>query len=258
MAVVTFSLFGFDTLPSRLWAFSQMGLAKRYLRAIPGLRFFKLMGTGAGAGFSTWPNFGVYALLCEWESIEEARQRLATAPIVGRYKKKCARTATLYLSPVTSRGSWGRHSFDCARDSQALRTPIVALTRASIRPAALAQFWHRVPAISHAIGQQAARRFMIGTGEVPWLHQVTVSVWDDIEAMEQFSLKSKAHGEAVSRAYREGWFSEYCFTRFNLLDVEGAWAGLELVRPSTGSVLHQDEMTPSSAKTPEAFRLAAE
>jgi hypothetical protein len=51
VAVVTFSLFGFSSLRQRLWAFSQMGLAKPSLRKTPDLGFFKLMGTGSGAGF---------------------------------------------------------------------------------------------------------------------------------------------------------------------------------------------------------------
>lgn len=258
MAVLTFSLFGFDTLPSKLWAFSQMGLAKRHLRAIQGLRFFKLMGTGAGAGFSTRPNFGVYTLLCEWETIEQAKRSLATTGIAQRYRRQAARTATLYLSPVTARGSWAGHVFECVQDAEQLRTPVVALTRASIKPWALARFWRRVPAISDAIEQEADRRFMMGTGELPWVHQVTVSIWDDIEAMQRFSLQSATHGEAVKHAYREGWFSEYCFMRLNLLEIEGAWAGLESVRPLSGLAVKDDHNGNGLAGASDMFRHAAE
>jgi spheroidene monooxygenase len=79
VTVVTFSLFGFSTPRQRLWAFSQMGLAKPALRKIPELQFFKLMGTGSGAGFSTRPNFGVYTLLAEWPSMKIARERIDSA-----------------------------------------------------------------------------------------------------------------------------------------------------------------------------------
>jgi hypothetical protein len=54
--IVTLSLHRHDTLASRLWAFAQMGLARRPLKRVPGLRSWKLMGTGAGDGFSTRPN----------------------------------------------------------------------------------------------------------------------------------------------------------------------------------------------------------
>jgi hypothetical protein len=38
--------------------------------------------------------------------------------------------------------------------------------------------------------------------------------------------QAPTHGEAVRLAYQDNWFSEYCFTRFNLLAIEGRWQGL--------------------------------
>ena len=226
MTVVTFSLFGFATLRKRLWAFSQMGLAKPALRKIPDLRFFKLMGTGYGAGFSTRPNFGVYTLLAEWPSMEVARERIASAGGLEGHRQVADRMATLYLEPVGSRGRWDGHRFEVAADAREQKLPLVALTRASIRPSKLFRFWSRVPAISETVEREDMRRFMIGTGEIPWLHQVTVSLWQSAEAMERFSRESATHGEAVRLAYQENWFSEYCFTRFNLLATQGDWQGL--------------------------------
>lgn len=226
MTVVTFSLFGFATLRKRLWAFSQMGLAKPALRRIPDLRFFKLMGTGSGAGFSTRPNFGVYTLLAEWPSMEIARQRIASADGLEGHRNMADRMATLFLEPVASRGRWDGHRFEIEADAGEQQLPLVALTRASIRPSKLFRFWSRVPAISETVEREDMRRFMIGTGEIPWLHQVTVSLWQSAEAMERFSRESVTHGEAVRLAYKENWFSEYCFTRFNLLATQGDWQGL--------------------------------
>ncbi len=226
MTVVSFSLFSFPTLSARLWALGQMGLAPRRIAAIPDIAFFKLMGTGAGAGFSTWPNFGVYTLLAQWPSVEVARARLAEARVLQGYRRRTDRTATLYLEATSTRGSWAGHSFAPGAEAAAQRLPLVALTRASIRPSKLPRFWARVPAISRTAEAETARHFMIGTGEIPWLHQVTVSLWDSADAMERFSRDSPTHGEAVRAAYRDGWFSEYCFTRFNLLAVDGQWPGL--------------------------------
>jgi spheroidene monooxygenase len=226
VAVVTFSLFGFASLSQRLWAFAQMGLAKPALRKTPDLGFFKLMGTGSGAGFSTRPNFGVYTLLAEWPSMEIARKRITSAASLDGHRQTADRMATLYLEPVSTRGHWDGHHFPVAADAGVQNLPVVALTRATIRPSKLLRFWSHVPAISATVEGEQMRRFMIGTGEIPWLHQVTLSLWQSVEAMERFSRESKTHGEAVRRAYRENWFSEYCFTRFNLLAVDGDWQGL--------------------------------
>lgn len=252
MAVVTFSLFGFSSLRQRLWAFSQMGLAKPSLRKTPDLGFFKLMGTGSGAGFSTRPNFGVYTLLAEWPSLAIARERIKTAQSLKGYRGTADRMATLYLEPVSSRGEWDGHHFETGPDAPEQRMPLVAMTRASIRPSKLIRFWSRVPAISDAVVREPTRRFMIGTGEVPWLHQVTFSLWHSVEEMERFARTSATHGEAVRCAYQDNWFSEYCFTRFNLLAMDGHWEGLTdtTVRAETPVNALQD-------KRAHAARLAA-
>ncbi|MEM5471722.1 spheroidene monooxygenase [Hoeflea sp. AS60] len=239
MTVVTFSLFRFATLRKRLWAFSQMGLAKPGLSATPDLSFFKLMGTGSGAGFSTRPNFGVYTLLAQWPSLDIARERIASASSLSGYRSNADQMATLYLEPVSTRGNWDGHHFPIAEGAGNQTMPVVALTRASIRPSKLIRFWSKVPAISATVEAENMRQFMIGTGEIPWLHQVTLSVWQSIEAMESFSRNSATHGEAVRCAYSENWFSEYCFTRFNLLSTEGQWQGL------TG-LTGQDKCTPTA------------
>ncbi|MEQ8479681.1 MAG: hypothetical protein RIC18_03415 [Hoeflea sp.] len=257
MTVMTFSLFGFSSLGRRLWAFSQMGLAKPSLRNTRDLGFFKLMGTGAGAGFSTRPNFGVYTLLAEWPSLDIARERIRSAQSLAGYRRTADRMATVYLEPVSTRGRWDGHAFDVGPNAPAQRLPLVAMTRASIRPSKLVRFWRRVPAISDAVDREPAKSFMIGTGEIPWLHQVTFSLWQSAGEMERFARDSATHGEAVRRAYRDGWFSEYCFTRFNLLSVDGQWDGLtELAQDA-----HRPAAAPAQICTtenrPEAARLAA-
>ncbi|WP_420408749.1 hypothetical protein [Hoeflea sp.] len=257
MTVVTFSLFGFSTPGRRLWAFSQMGLAKPSLRKTRDLSFFKLMGTGAGAGFSTRPNFGVYTLLAEWPSLDIARERIRSAASLAGYRRTADRMATVYLEPVSTRGRWDGHEFDIAPDAPAQRLPLVAMTRATIRPSKLARFWRRVPAISDAVDREPAKSFMIGTGEIPWLHQVTFSLWQSAEEMERFARDSATHGEAVRRAYQDDWFSEYCFTRFNLLSVDGEWEGLtELAQSAHTPAAAQAENQPPEPR-PEAARLAS-
>ncbi|MEO1551586.1 MAG: spheroidene monooxygenase, partial [Pseudomonadota bacterium] len=63
MQTVTLSLFRFGGVGARVWAFAQMGLARGPLRRLNGLRFWKLLGSGVGEGFTPLPNTGVYAVL---------------------------------------------------------------------------------------------------------------------------------------------------------------------------------------------------
>jgi spheroidene monooxygenase len=228
--IVTLSLHRHDTLFGKLWAFAQMGLARLPLARVPGLVHWKLMGTGAGEGFSTTPNFGVYTLMCVWRDEASAKRALETAQPFRRWRARADEAAVLWLEPTQSRGKWdGGAPFG---DGPALAEPkgvVVALTRATLKLAHVRAFWSKVPAISDAILQEDTRHFMIGMGEVPWLHQVTFSIWSDEAAMRAFSLKSPAHGEAVRLAYHKGWFSENLFARFNLLGIDGRWPALDEV-----------------------------
>ncbi len=47
-----------------------MGIANSSLAKIEGLQFYKLLGTGGGAGFSLTPDFGTYAFLGVWDHLE--------------------------------------------------------------------------------------------------------------------------------------------------------------------------------------------
>jgi spheroidene monooxygenase len=138
------------------------------------------------------------------------------------------RMATRSISNLFPAAASGTGTSSRSRKTRANRRfPLVALTRASIRPSKLIRFWSPRSRNLRAVEREDMRRFMIGTGEIPWLHQVTVSLWQSVEEMERFSsAHSATHGEAVRLAYQDNWFSEYCFTRFNLLAIEGDWQGL--------------------------------
>ncbi len=227
VAVTTLSLFRFDGLAARAFAFGQMGMARGALARESGLGFHKMLGSGAGAGFSTKPDLSKYGLLCVWESLDAARRGTSRGTVHARWRGRAGQHATLFLAATRSRGHWdGREPFAIDPLTQAAG-PIVALTRATLKWSAIMPFWALVPAISDAAEEDEHRHFMAGLGEVPWKHQMTFSIWDDEAAMRDFSLKSPTHGVAVRRAFEEGWFAESLFARFNLLAVEGAWPGLE-------------------------------
>ena len=233
--VTAITLHRFEGVRDRLWAFSQMQWAKAPLAAIPDVGFWRIMGTGGGSGFSTRPDLGTVAILTTWTDGEAALRGLR-APVFEERAGRATQVASLFLSCVSSRGRWaGQGAFEPAArqvewpDEAGGTKPesrrVAALTRATVRPSMLARFWRRVPAIADAIGAEGAARFSIGMGEVPYLHQVTFSIWDDAEAMRRFSRESATHGEAVRRVAEEGWFSEQLFARFLPLGATGRWNG---------------------------------
>ncbi len=221
---MSLTLHRFPSLAGRLWAFGQMLLARSSLSAVPGLGFWKLLGSGTGEGFTPLPNTAVYAILATWPDRETAERQLREAPVFRRYRRRASETWTIFLSPVSSRGAWsGRAPF--APAGGAGSGPLAALTRASVRLVHLPGFWRKVPAISRRIGADPNVLFKIGVGEVPWLHQVTFSIWPDEASMAAFARRDGPHARAIRAVRAGGWFSEELYARFQVVGEAGAWGG---------------------------------
>jgi len=221
---VTISFFRFDSLADRLWALSQMAFARLALARTPDLGFWKLFGSGTGEGFTPIPNTSVYAILCAWPDTKTAQTQLGSAPVFGRYRQRSSENWTLFLAPISARGKWsGQTPFSPTQSDT--KGPLAALTRATIRPSILLKFWKRVPAISDVIGDDPNVAFKIGVGEVPWLHQVTFSIWPDEATMANFARKSGPHAQAIRAVREENWFREELYARFRITDQSGSWSG---------------------------------
>jgi spheroidene monooxygenase len=129
---------------------------------------------------------------------------------------------TLFLEPYAARGRWGGVAPFAPHGAAA--GPVAALTRATVRPGAALRFWGRVPDISARIGADPNVAFKIGIGEVPFLHQVTFSVWPDSARMAQFA-RTGPHAEAIAAVRAGNWFAEELYARFRVSGVAGSWDG---------------------------------
>lgn len=218
---VSLSFFRFSPGVDRLWAFAMMGLARPAMRRT-GATFWKLFGSGTGEGFTPVPNFSVYAILAVWPDGDMARVQTGTADIFRRYQAHAQECWTVFLTPGSARGTWsGRRPFD-ARAMPA-DGPVAVLTRASIRPLKALRFWRHEPGITRAIGADPNVIFKIGIGEVPWLYQVTFSIWPDTAAMARFARRDGPHARAI-RSVREGkFFREELYARFQVTGACGTW-----------------------------------
>ena len=235
MLCASLSLFRFGTGAARLWVLGQMGLARLSMPRVPGLHFWKLCGSGTGEGFTPRPNTAVWAILATWESEAIARSRVAHAPPFRAWADHAQESWTVFLHPLAARGRWsGTAPFGDLEtpgcpwsDIGATQGPIAALTRATIRPSTLARFWGRVPDISAAIGADTNVAFKIGIGELPFLHQVTFSIWPDTAGIAAFARADGPHARAIRAVRDEGWFREELYARFRILGSDGTWDGAD-------------------------------
>lgn len=221
--IVSLSLHRFEGVRAQAWAFSMMGLARWPLSRVPGIGFWKLCGSGSGGGFRARPNPAVYAILATWPGEDEARRAVAEARVFRRYRARAAEAWTILLRPISARGAWsGRVPFELAAARG--EGPLAALTRGTIRAGSLKSFWSRVPTLDDRIAANGEVLFKIGIGEVPWLHQVTFSVWPDAAAMARFA-RTGDHAEAIRAVREQGYFAEDLYARFEVAGEIGAWRG---------------------------------
>ena len=225
MQSVTLSLFRFGSVSARLWAFSQMATARFELRAIRQLQTFKLCGSGTGEGFTPIPNTGVYGILATWPDADAARRAIMGTPVFRRYRAHADEALTIFLTPTSARGKWaGTEPFtpqDVETDG-----PIAAITRATVKPSVALRFWGQEPEISRAIGADPNVMFKIGIGEVPWMQQVTFSIWPDLHSMAELARADGPHARAIRAVRDGGWFREELYARFRVDAAEGIWEGV--------------------------------
>lgn len=226
--VASLSLFRFDGVLSRASVVAGMGLSRFQMRQERRTLFWKLCGSGTGEGFTPRPNWGVWGILAVWADEASARAGIHDSPVWTRWRKAATEDWTVFLHPVSARGSWsGVNPFLPDGPAPLHHQGLASLTRATLRPSRALRFWNRVPDISASIGADPNVAFKIGIGEMPLLHQATFSIWPDAEAMARFARGNGPHGQAI-RAVREGdWFAEELYARFAVLGTEGLWGGAD-------------------------------
>ena len=228
---VSLSLFRFPTPTGRLWVLGQMGLARLSFARMPEARFWKLCGSGVGEGFTPVPNTKVWAILAVWDDRETAERSVRSAPVFTRWRKRAAESWTVFLTPTSARGHWSGQEPFSAHDAEP-HGALAALTRATIRTRHLPRFWGHEPAISRAIGADPNVMFKIGIGEVPWLHQVTFSIWPDASSMAAFARSPDGpHAQAIKAVRDGGWFKEELYARFAVTGSVGTWEGQNPLAP---------------------------
>lgn len=209
------------------WIFGQMQKSEKKFDQVPGLSFYKLMGSGGKNGFSKMLNVNVYALHCVWESEQHATTFFEESDTFSEFKIKSTELYTVYLKATKAHGLWdGTNPYKMqTSDSDG---PIVVITRARIKLRFLLRFWRHVPLLGKKVDQAEGSIFSIGIGEYPWFMQATFSIWESYEAMRAYAYGSRLHMEVVKKTRDLGWYSEELFANFTPFKEDGSWGNIEL------------------------------
>jgi hypothetical protein len=206
--------------------FSRMGLDRPLLRRTPGLRFWKLLGTGrtmsGGADLRRWALFAV------WEEEPALDGFLAGSQVATRWAGLASEAWHVRLEPLRAHGAWGGIDplAGVPRRADAPSEGAVAiLTRATIRPTRLVRFHRAAGATAADLGRQPGLLATVAIGERPVGRWATFSLWRSLEDARTFAYARHAHGDVVRRTRQDRWFAEELFARFRPYGSAGTWDG---------------------------------
>ncbi len=218
------------------WAVGQLVRGSRRWLRQRGVRFARVLGSGQQGGFGLKPGLDHQGVFLMFDDVADALACVASSPLVAAYRERADECLVAVLQASSARGRWGGQAMRAIVPAPGPDEPLMALTRASIKPTQALRFWRHSPPSEAALAASPGCRLAAGLGEAPVLRQATLSLWDSTAAMNAYARQG-AHQKAIEASYREGYFSEWMFVRFVPLLMQGRWQGqtFELTRPEAAA-----------------------
>ena len=207
-----------------------MATDRRGLRATPGLRFAKLLGTGGGRTFTPRDADPLHwGFLAVWDDATSA-DAFAGHRLHRGWNALARERLDVRMVPLSSRGRWaGREPFGTPLpDGEAPVGPIAAITRARLRWRRARAFWRASPAVAADLHTGAGPLLAIGIGEAPIGLQGTFSLWRSAAELTEFAYRRAPHAAAIRRTPDEGWYAEELFARLRVITMTGTYRGRRL------------------------------
>ncbi|MFC7532686.1 monooxygenase [Actinoplanes sp. GCM10030250] len=206
-----------DLVALHVWRVPRRAVGSAMLRMAfarrrrPGVRFAKFLGTGTGLSFGPGDSD-----LTRYAAITVS-DRPVGFPVWDRIAVQQARVD---LEPLVSRGEWSGHS-PFQPTGRRADGPILAVTRARLRPSRAVRFWRAVPPVARELATAEGLLARFGIGEAPIGWQGTVSVWRSAADLTAFAYRQPEHRAAIARTPADRWYAEELFARFAVLDISG-------------------------------------
>jgi heme-degrading monooxygenase HmoA len=202
----------------------RLGTDRVRLPRVPGLAFWRLLGTGNGDDTGRGADLSRSALFAVWEDESDLDAFLADSGLARRWRR-AEQSWNVRLRSIGGHGTWKGIDPLEGLDEGTADGAVAIITRANVRR----HSWKAFGAASEIVDVELHRApgliDVVGIGETPVGALATFSLWESMAAARDFAYKMPDHRDVIRRTRAEDWYSEEMFARFEPYASTGTWNG---------------------------------
>src|SRR3954452_13811119 len=182
-----------------LTGLSRMAFDRPVLRATPGLRFSRLLGTGRGRTMTLSADLRRWALFAVWEDEPALDAFLAGSEIAERWDALAREAWHVRLEPLRAHGAWGGADPLAGTAAAGVEADgaVAILPRAPVRATRLHRFYPAIARPAAELLRAPGVLASVGIGEWPVARQATFSLWSSAEHVKDYAYGSREHRDVV-------------------------------------------------------------
>ena len=209
-------------------AMARLGVDRPQLARVPGLRFWRVMGTGRGDDTGPGADLRRTALFAVWDDESDLDRFIASHRIARRWDR-AAEAWHVRLRALGGHGRWrGVDPLDgMVQGDRSGRVAII--TRADVRLGASRAFGRAGREVDTELHTAEGLIDVVGIGEAPVGRLATFSLWESMGAARTYAYSMARHQQVIEETRAGDWYAEEMFARFEPYASTGTCAGRDAV-----------------------------